>query len=116
MNIIINIFFYFFISRLNFEIYKINLFQLRRYVGNLVEWKLSEDEVEAFQQKALEIRKKAEHIYNKFKALFTIAEGQSFWIYFSDQVDQFKDVTKNMSENEFFSLITDPTTGMNILL
>ncbi|KAK0093768.1 hypothetical protein PV326_012717 [Microctonus aethiopoides] len=47
---------------------------LRRYVGNLVEWKLSEDEVEAFQQKALEIRKKAEHIYNKFKALFKIAE------------------------------------------
>ncbi|KAK0162946.1 hypothetical protein PV327_006672 [Microctonus hyperodae] len=86
--------------------------RLRRYVGNLVEWKLSDDEVEAFQQKALEIRKKAEHIYNKFKALFTIAEGQSFWIYFSDQVDQFKDVTKNMSENEFFSLITDPTTDL----
>ncbi|XP_034947377.1 PC4 and SFRS1-interacting protein isoform X2 [Chelonus insularis] len=82
---------------------------LRRYIGNLAEWKLSEEEVIVFKQKAEQIRQKAEHIYNKFRALFTIPEDQSFWQSFSDQVDHFKEATKNMSEEKIFALMSDPT-------
>lgn len=82
--------------------------RLRRYIGNLADWKLSEEEEAAFKQKAEQIRQKAEHIYNKFKAMFTIPEGQSFWQSFSDQVDHFKELTKDMPEEKVFSLMSDP--------
>ncbi|KAH0953673.1 hypothetical protein HN011_005098 [Eciton burchellii] len=83
--------------------------RLRRYIGNLGEWKLSEEEGAIFKQKAEQIRQKAEHIYNKYKAMFTIPEGQSFWQSFSNQVVHFKELTKNMSEEKVFSLMSDPT-------
>ncbi|XP_015610277.1 PC4 and SFRS1-interacting protein isoform X2 [Cephus cinctus] len=82
--------------------------RLRRYIGNLADWKLSEEEVVIFKQKAEVIRQKAEHIYNKFKAMFTIPEGQSFWQSFSDQVVHFKELTKDMPEEKMFSLMADP--------
>ncbi|KAG7201569.1 hypothetical protein KM043_004315 [Ampulex compressa] len=82
--------------------------RLRRYIGNLTDWKLNEEEEAAFKQKAEQIRQKAEHIYNKFKAMFTIPEGQSFWQSFSDQVVHFKELTKDMPEEKVFSLMSDP--------
>ncbi|RLU25645.1 hypothetical protein DMN91_001802, partial [Ooceraea biroi] len=82
--------------------------RLRRYIGNLGEWKLNEEEGTVFKQKAEQIRQKAEHIYNKYKAMFTIPEGQSFWQSFSNQVVHFKELTKNMSEEKVFSLMSDP--------
>ncbi|XP_018396837.1 PREDICTED: PC4 and SFRS1-interacting protein [Cyphomyrmex costatus] len=82
--------------------------RLRRYIGNLGEWKLSEEEGAIFKQKAEQIRQKAEHIYNKYKAMFTIPEGQSFWQSFSDQVVHFKNLTKDMPEEKVFSLMSDP--------
>ncbi|XP_014478661.1 PREDICTED: PC4 and SFRS1-interacting protein isoform X2 [Dinoponera quadriceps] len=82
--------------------------RLRRYIGNLADWKLSVDEETIFKQKAEQIRQKAEHIYNKYKAMFTIPEGQSFWQSFSDQVVHFKELTKDMSEEKMFSLMSDP--------
>ncbi|XP_043587470.1 PC4 and SFRS1-interacting protein isoform X4 [Bombus pyrosoma] len=82
--------------------------RLRRYIGNLADWKLSDEEESVFKQKAEQIRQKSEHIYNKFKAMFTIPEGQSFWQSFSDQVVHFKELTKDMSEEKVFSLMSDP--------
>lgn len=82
--------------------------RLRRYIGNLGEWKLSEEEGAIFKQKAEQIRQKAEHIYNKYKAMFNIPEGQSFWQSFSNQVMHFKELTKDMSEEKVFSLMSDP--------
>nr|XP_050852068.1 hepatoma-derived growth factor-related protein 2 isoform X2 [Vespula vulgaris] len=83
--------------------------RLRRYVGNLTVWKLSKEDEAIFKQKAEQIRQKAEHIYNKFKAMFTIPEGQSFWRSFSAQVSHFKELTKDMSLEKVFSLLSDPT-------
>lgn len=40
--------------------------------------------------------------------MFTIPEGQSFWQSFSDQVVHFKKLTKDMSEEKVFSLMSDP--------
>ncbi|XP_043288592.1 PC4 and SFRS1-interacting protein [Venturia canescens] len=82
--------------------------RLRRYIGNLADWKLSEEEVTTFKLKAEQIRQKAEHIYNKFKAMFTVPEGQSFWQSFSDQVLHFKELTKDMPEEKMLSLMADP--------
>ncbi|XP_017799117.1 PREDICTED: PC4 and SFRS1-interacting protein isoform X3 [Habropoda laboriosa] len=82
--------------------------RLRRYIGNLADWKLNEEDEAVFKQKAEQIRQKAEHIYNKFKAMFTIPEGQSFWQSFSDQVVHFKELTKDMPEEKVFSLMSDP--------
>ena len=45
-----------------------------------------------------------------FQAMFTIPEGQSFWQSFTDQVDHFKELTKDMSEEKMLSLIADPTS------
>ncbi|KAF7401199.1 hypothetical protein HZH68_007019 [Vespula germanica] len=83
--------------------------RLRRYVGNLTDWKLSKEEEVIFIQKAEQIRLKAEHIYNKFKAMFTIPAGQTFWQSFNNQVKQFKEVTKDMTEEKVYSLMVDPT-------
>ncbi|XP_029033919.1 PC4 and SFRS1-interacting protein isoform X1 [Osmia bicornis bicornis] len=87
--------------------------RLRRYIGNLADWKLNEEEETIFKQKAEQIRQKAEHIYNKFKAMFTIPEGQSFWQSFSDQVVHFKELTKDMPEEKVYSLISDPACPEN---
>lgn len=45
---------------------------------------------------------------NDIQAMFTIPEGQSFWQSFSDQVVHFKELTKDMSEEKVFSLMSDP--------
>lgn len=39
---------------------------------------MSEEDKAAFKEIASKISSKAEHIYNKFKSLFTIPEGQTF--------------------------------------
>ncbi|XP_011310955.1 PC4 and SFRS1-interacting protein [Fopius arisanus] len=83
--------------------------KLRRYIGNVAEWNLTEDQVLSFKQKAELIRQKAEHIYNKFKTFFIIPESQSFWQTFSDQVELFKEATKHMKEEAVFTLMIDPT-------
>lgn len=41
--------------------------RLHRYIGNVKEWKLKDKELTDFQEKAEEIRKKAEVIYAQFK-------------------------------------------------
>lgn len=84
--------------------------RLRRYIGNLSDWKLTEEETVIFKQKAEFIRQKAELIYNKFKKMFTIPEGQNFWQSFSEQVDHFKELTKDMPEDKVFALIADPAS------
>ncbi|XP_032457614.1 PC4 and SFRS1-interacting protein isoform X1 [Nasonia vitripennis] len=83
--------------------------RLRRYVGNLTDWNYTEEETAAFKQKADEIKKKAEKIYIKFKSLFTIPEGQTFWNTFVEQLEQFRKITKDMTQEEVFALIDDPT-------
>lgn len=45
--------------------------------------------------------------------MFTIPEGQSFWQSFSDQVVHFKELTKDMSEEKMFSLMSDPACPGN---
>lgn len=48
--------------------------------------------------------------------MFTIPEGQSFWQSFSDQVIHFKKLTKDMSEEKVFSLMSDPACSGNFAI
>lgn len=41
--------------------------RLRRYIGNVKEWKMNDKELDEFKVQAEEIRKKAETVYSKFK-------------------------------------------------
>ncbi|XP_014211274.1 PC4 and SFRS1-interacting protein [Copidosoma floridanum] len=83
--------------------------RLRRYVGNLNDWKLTEQETIVFKQKADLIKKKAELIYEKFKKQFTIPEGKTFWEAFVAELDVFKKHTQHLTHEEFYSLLVDPT-------
>jgi Lens epithelium-derived growth factor (LEDGF). len=81
-----------------------------RYTGNIAEWTMTEEEAEVFTQKASQVRAKADHVYNKFKNLFTVPAGETFWDTFSKQLVTFNDVTRNMPAHDLFSLCEDPTT------
>ncbi|XP_063230197.1 PC4 and SFRS1-interacting protein isoform X2 [Bacillus rossius redtenbacheri] len=83
--------------------------KLRRYVGNVTEWGMDETQKETFEKQAEAIRNKASFVYNKFKALFVVPEGSTFLDVFHQKVMRFKEATKNMTDNEFFNLKTDPS-------
>uniref|UniRef100_A0A8D9BI23 Hepatoma-derived growth factor n=1 Tax=Cacopsylla melanoneura TaxID=428564 RepID=A0A8D9BI23_9HEMI len=84
--------------------------RLQRYTGNTAEWTMTEEEAEVFEQKASQVRTKADHVYNKLKNLFTVPAGETFWDIFSKQLVTFNDVTRNMPAHDLFSLCEDPTT------
>ncbi|KAJ8688319.1 hypothetical protein QAD02_024114 [Eretmocerus hayati] len=86
--------------------------RLRRYIGNLSEWKLSDEETIKFNEKADQIQKKAELIYEKFKSLFVIPDGHTFWNTFVDQLQAFKKQTEHMTQEEIFGLVIDPTDAV----
>ncbi|GFG40003.1 hypothetical protein Cfor_12976 [Coptotermes formosanus] len=82
--------------------------RLRRYVGNVQEWNYSEEEKAKFATKAGQIRDKADHIYNKFKTMFTVPEGRTFWQAFSDHVTLFNKHTSHLGGRKLYSLTVDP--------
>ncbi|XP_067003034.2 PC4 and SFRS1-interacting protein isoform X4 [Anabrus simplex] len=83
--------------------------RLRKYVGNTNSWGFNDEEKVKFASKAHQIRTKAEHIYNKFKAMFTVPDGSSFWQVFSDNVETFQKMTQNLPMDKIYSLVVDPS-------
>ncbi|XP_014238572.1 PC4 and SFRS1-interacting protein isoform X4 [Trichogramma pretiosum] len=88
--------------------------RLRRYVGNLGKWELTEEETADFKEKAEKIQKKADIIYNKFKSLFTIPEDMTFWQYFSALHKQLRECTKDLTPDQYFATLIDPTENMEL--
>lgn len=43
-----------------------------------------------------------------FQGLFKVPDGKTFWEVFSDECEQFKLLTKDMSENQMFILCAEP--------
>lgn len=82
--------------------------RLRRYVGNTLIWNMNDDETKAFNDKAQNIRNKADHIFNKMKGLFTVPEGKSFWSVFTTQLVDFNKVTRKLSQADFYAITEDP--------
>ncbi|XP_069687792.1 PC4 and SFRS1-interacting protein-like [Periplaneta americana] len=87
--------------------------KLRRYIGNIAEWNYDDDEKAKFSSKASQIRDKADHIYNKFKAMFTVPEGRTFWQAFADYVTLFKQQTSHLSQDKMYALTVDPNVSKN---
>ncbi len=82
--------------------------KLRKYVGNVTQWKLTPEQERQFQEGAHRIRAKAETMYNKFQSLFLIPQGKSFWDVYSNEVNSFQQKTNNMSVNEIYGLVKEP--------
>lgn len=72
--------------------------RLRKYVGNLKQWNLTPEQEVDFNKKAEIIREKASKIYQNFKKMFIFREDEHFWEQFCDMVDEFRRVTKHISE------------------
>ncbi|KAM7362987.1 JIL-1 anchoring and stabilizing protein [Cochliomyia hominivorax] len=72
--------------------------RLRRYIGNLKQWKLTEEEENAFKAKAEVIRYEAVMIYNNFKKIFGPNTSTHFWEEFCNQVQAYKENTKHIHD------------------
>ncbi|XP_037820274.1 PC4 and SFRS1-interacting protein [Lucilia sericata] len=72
--------------------------RLRRYIGNLKQWKLTEEEEIAFKAKAEIIRYEAVLIYNNFKKIFGPNTSTHFWEEFCNQVQAYKENTKHIND------------------
>lgn len=85
--------------------------KLRKYVGNVGQWKLTIEEREIFEEAAQKIRSKADTMYNKFKSLFTIPNGKTFLDVYTSEVNLFQQKTNSWSVNELYGLVKeDPTS------
>lgn len=82
--------------------------KLRRYVGNLEKWKLTEEQEERFKEKAGVIRRKADHMYNKFKGMFTVPSGKSFIEVYNSEVSKFNSKISNLSVSEVYGMVKEP--------
>ncbi|XKL67723.1 hypothetical protein PGB90_003214 [Kerria lacca] len=82
--------------------------KLRKYVGNLQQWQLTPEQESAFIEKAEKIRIKADTMYNKFKSLFTIPNGKSFFEVYSSEVAKFQQKNCDLSVDEVYGLIKEP--------
>ncbi|XP_047524392.1 PC4 and SFRS1-interacting protein-like isoform X2 [Pieris napi] len=82
--------------------------RMRAYVGNTASWDLSEAEAVLFSKHAHRIRKQADVIYNSMKKLFSPPEGLSFFEYFNERVDTFKQITSKMSQVDVMEMVLEP--------
>lgn len=81
--------------------------KVTKYIGNLSEWGLSEQETVEHTERAFQIRRKAETVYNKFISLFTVLEGQTFQEVFQKEVEDFYTKTKHLSCDQIYGITSD---------
>ncbi|CAF4742854.1 unnamed protein product [Pieris macdunnoughi] len=82
--------------------------RMRAYVGNTASWDLSEAEAVLFSKHAHRIRKQADVIYNSMKKLFSPPEGLSFFEYFTERVELFKQITSKLSQGDVMEMVLEP--------
>ncbi|XP_046399738.1 PC4 and SFRS1-interacting protein isoform X2 [Ischnura elegans] len=86
---------------------------LRFYIGNHSKWSMTDVEKADFIQKTAIVRAKAEHLFNKFKSVFIVPEGKPFIKAFGEQVEVFQEATKNLTKEQKYGLVYDPTVVPN---
>ncbi|XP_073816575.1 JIL-1 anchoring and stabilizing protein isoform X1 [Musca autumnalis] len=74
--------------------------RMRRYIGNLKLWNLSEEAEADFKAKAEIIRSEAVMIYNNFKKIFGPSTSTHFWEDFCNQAQAYAENTKHISEHK----------------
>lgn len=81
--------------------------KVTKYIGNAHEWDLSEDEVIKHSEKATQIRRKAETVFNKFASYFLVPKGQTFQTIYNKEVLEFQSKTKDMDCRQVYGLTSD---------
>lgn len=81
--------------------------KVTKYVGNLAAWSLSKQQTAEHIEKCTRIRNKAEIMFNKFKSLFTIPDGETFQDTYNREVEDFFTKTKNLTCDQIYGLTSD---------
>ncbi|XP_044740193.1 PC4 and SFRS1-interacting protein isoform X2 [Chrysoperla carnea] len=84
--------------------------RLRRYIGNIKAWDLSDEQAIEFSRGAEQIRQKADEVYQKFKTLYETEHDKSFSDIYNNHVKEFNMKTKNMKEAQRFAVCAKPGT------
>ncbi|XP_050428384.1 hepatoma-derived growth factor-related protein 2 isoform X2 [Adelges cooleyi] len=77
------------------------------YIGNRKEWETNDEEANEMSEKTAKVRRKANMVFNKFRALFTVPDGQSFLDTFKKEVDDFYTKTKHLACDQIYGLISE---------
>jgi len=88
--------------------------KLRKYIGPQTEPSDPKD-AEEWRTNSEKIRLKADAVFHKIQACFTVPEGDSFWDAFEKAVVEFRDVTKGLDRSQVLHMVADPTTKKKIL-
>ena len=67
-------------------------------------------DAEEWRTNSEKIRLKADAVFHKIQACFTVPEGDSFWDAFEKAVVEFRDVTKGLDRSQVLHMVADPTT------
>ncbi|XP_055685800.1 PC4 and SFRS1-interacting protein isoform X2 [Lutzomyia longipalpis] len=89
--------------------------RLRKYVGNVKEWVMSDQEKEEFEHSATEVRKLSQSIYTQFKKMFNNTDGIPFWEFFTNQLQLFDAATKSLSAEEIVQIMDMPEGQKHIV-
>lgn len=83
--------------------------RLRKYVGNVNEWEMTEEDKEDFIKQAESIRHEAEMVYYKVKRILKITgDATTFWDTFLERVEEFRLKCTDMGEPEILVLCAEP--------
>uniref|UniRef100_A0A6B2EBR0 Putative hepatoma-derived growth factor-related protein 2 n=1 Tax=Phlebotomus kandelakii TaxID=1109342 RepID=A0A6B2EBR0_9DIPT len=88
--------------------------RLRKYVGNVKQWVMSDQEKAEFEQNAVEVRKRSQSIYTQFKKMFLNSDGTPFWEFFTKELELFNNNTKTLTVHELVQM-TDLPEGQQHL-
>lgn len=90
--------------------------RLRKYIGNLDSWNLTEVEAAKFKADAEKVRGSALKLHVKFmKIIGRPTTSQSFWDHFNHVANKFRDDTKDLTDMEFYLLTSWPYSRENFL-
>ncbi|XP_059614499.1 hepatoma-derived growth factor-related protein 2-like [Phlebotomus argentipes] len=82
--------------------------RLRKYVGNVKQWVMSDQEKEEFELNAVEVRKRSQSIYTQFKKMFINSDGTPFWEFFTKELELFNSTTKSLTMEELVQMTDLP--------
>ncbi|XP_060531126.1 PC4 and SFRS1-interacting protein isoform X2 [Cylas formicarius] len=85
--------------------------RLRKYVGNVKEWNMTDKELEEFMAKAAKIRTEAEKLYDKIKSLFALPDSKiPFWDAFLEILTDFRNHCKSLTDEQISLLCAEPNS------
>ncbi|XP_060877779.1 hepatoma-derived growth factor-related protein 2 [Metopolophium dirhodum] len=81
--------------------------KVTKYVGDVNNWSLSDQEAIEHVDKAHQIRCKARKVLNKCISLFTLTDGKTFQEIYNQEVDMFIAKTQHLSNDQIYGCTSD---------